>query len=179
VFAHNSTFNYLERWVAPYNEGTARYRLDDFTGALQLLEEALDAVPPERECLVRINLALAHESVGDAADARGDAPAAAEEWREGIAVLSEGGCLEPDRADNAGARDARAVDGRLRAKLEEPDLSSDPETDAPESRDQARANALQDRTERAERQRRRSEQRRQDREDEKPAHDGAVPTYAW
>ena len=98
-FATNALLNVLEPWVSPYDEGTARYRLDDFAGAVRLLAEALETVPPEEECRVRINLALAHESLGDAAVAGGDLETARGQWRAGATVLREGGCrplADPD-----------------------------------------------------------------------------------
>ena len=178
AFASNSTLNYLQAWVAPFDEGTTRYRLEDFPGAIRLLEEALEVVPADSECLVRINLALSHEAVGDAAATGGDVAAAGGRWRQGVDVLAasdclESGAVEPQRAD------ARTVDERLRSKLRQPGQApTDPPAEEPESPEQAQAEELADRTERAERQRRKAEQRRQDREDEQ-APDGEAPTYEW
>ncbi len=93
-FAANATLNHLEPWVSPYDEGTARYRLGDFAGAVGAFTTALATVPPEEECRVRINLGLAHESVGDAAVAGGDREAARRSWRAGARALADGGCLE-------------------------------------------------------------------------------------
>ncbi len=109
-FSANATLNYLEPWVSPYDEGTARYRLGDFPGAVRLLTTALATVPPAEECRVRINLSLAHESVGDAAVAGGDREAARRSWSLGARALTDGGCLEltpaekkADEQDPAGA----------------------------------------------------------------------------
>lgn len=112
-FAANATLNHLEPWVSPYDEGTARYRLGDFAGAVGAFTTALATVPPEEECRVRINLGLAHESVGDAAVAGGDREAARRSWRAGARALADGGCLELTPAQEAqeaqDAEDARAA----------------------------------------------------------------------
>ena len=176
-FAQNAALNVVQRWVSPYDEGTARYRLGNFAGAVRSLEEALQVVPPEHACLVRINLALAHEALGDAAASGGDVAAAEERWSEGVDVLVVGRCLEPVVVDVAQVADAQVVDMRLRGKLA--DVAEDPETEDAEPREQARTEELADRTERAEERRRKAEQRRQDREDEQDSPDGEMPTYAW
>ena len=93
-FAVNATLNLMERWVAPYDAGIARYRLTDFAGAVDSFQDALATVPTEHACEVRINLALSQESVGDAAMAGGEAATAGDAWRAGVATLARGGCLD-------------------------------------------------------------------------------------
>ena len=121
-FATNAVLNVLEPWVSPYDEGTARYRLDDFPGAVRLLSRALETVPPEEECRVRINLALAHESVGDTSVAGGDLETAREQWRAGATVLREGGCRPLAPGDDDADADEAADD---RDRVSEADADRD------------------------------------------------------
>ena len=92
-FAANRVLNPIEPWIAPFDEGDARYRLADFAGAVAAFEAALQRVPDRYECLVRVNLALAHEAVGDKALKSGDRQAATDAWEEGKAALAE--CPQP------------------------------------------------------------------------------------
>lgn len=92
-FAANRILNPVERWIAPFNEGDARYRLEDYAEAIAAFEEALRFVPSEWECPVRINLALAHEAAGDAIVAQGDRSEAEAQWKQGRAAL--GPCAAP------------------------------------------------------------------------------------
>jgi tetratricopeptide (TPR) repeat protein len=186
-FAANLTLNVLESWVAPYDEGTARYRLGDASGAVRSLEDALDQAPEEEQCRVRINLALAQEAVGDAALAGGRADVARSAWTTALATLAEGFCLvvagddqrarsaDPAAAavDQAGA--ARVVDARLREKLATPEDQATP-TPPSSTRDEQ----LERRNERGQEQRDRREQQ-QDQEPPSPSDSGEEepPTYYW
>ena len=66
-FSANGSINWFESWIAAFDEGAARHADDDLEGALELYAIALEDVPIEEECTVRINAALAHETLGDAA----------------------------------------------------------------------------------------------------------------
>jgi hypothetical protein len=50
----------VQPWVAPFNAGAAAYRQKDWASAVARFEEALDEVGTDRECDVRVNLALTH-----------------------------------------------------------------------------------------------------------------------
>ena len=140
-FAGNDRLNLMEPWLAPFNQGTARYRADDPWAAVELFRRALPDTPPEHECTVRTNLALSAERIGDMAAEQGDRELAVQAWRAGRSTLAEGECLvasddadEGDRAarrvSGAQAEDARTVDRRLREKLAE--LRDDPRPEPPE-----------------------------------------------
>lgn len=146
-FAANQWLNVLEPWIAHFDEGAARHAAGDLDAAVDAYREALAAVPEAEECLVRINLALAYEALGDAAVRKQAPDAAVGHWTAAIAVLTDGGCTEEDRVapdpeerrdaredrgeDEAAeervddrtlaerAADARATDRRLRDKLRE------------------------------------------------------------
>lgn len=118
-FADNRTLNWFESWVAEFDEGTAHHAEGEYDDAIADYEAALDDVPRREECTVRINLALAHESVGDARIERNDREGAAEAWQAGIDALAEGGCPQDSARDAEQTEDAEAVDRRLREKLQE------------------------------------------------------------
>lgn len=50
----------VQPWVAPFNAGGAAYRQKDWATAAARFEESLDEVGTDRECDVRVNLALTH-----------------------------------------------------------------------------------------------------------------------
>ena len=186
AFAANTTLNVLEPWVAPYGEGTARYREGDVDGAVRALETALLDVPPAEECRVRINLSLAHEGVGDAARAGDDPAAARAAYRDGVVALAD--CLgldEPETTapDEARVADARAVDSRLRDKLAEARAAEEAAEQAPEDPAEAeQQDQLDERNQQGEDQRDKTEQRQQDEEqpEEQPEQPTeAPPIYAW
>ncbi len=121
-FGDNRSVNVIEPWVAPFDEGAALHADGDLTGAVESYEAALEDVPSEEACTVRINLALAHEGLGDAALEEGDAAVAIEEWQAGVDVLADGRCPDPDAGtaqDDDQLADAQAVDQRLRDKIEQ------------------------------------------------------------
>ncbi|WP_183092251.1 hypothetical protein [Nocardioides stalactiti] len=118
-FAANSTWNWFEPWIAAFDEGAAHHADGDLGTALDLYARALLDVPAEEECTVRINEALAHESLGDAALADGDGEGAAAQWQAGIATLAEGGCPTDSGRGPEQTEQAATVDQRLREKLQQ------------------------------------------------------------
>ena len=118
-FAENRTLNLLEQWVAPFDEGTAHHAEAEYDAAIADYRAALEDVPLREECTVRINLALAHESVGDARAEQQDREGAVDAWQAGVDVLAEGGCPEESGRGEEQTRDSQAVDERLRQKIEQ------------------------------------------------------------
>lgn len=176
-FVANRTLNWFESWVAPYDEGIARYRLGDASGAVLAFSTALDQAPVSQVCRVRINLALAQEALGDAASSTEDRGGARAAWRDGVTALTLDGCLveDPDDGLTPVVRAARAIETRLREKLaadEQEQQDEADQQDEPEPDDQGRegeqeqASQLQQRNragqEQRERQARRQEQRLDD-----------------
>ena len=147
-FAANRVLNPIEPWIAPFGEGDARYRLEDFDGAVTAFEAASEVVPEERQCLVRVNLALAHEAAGDTLAEDDDRLEALDAWQEGRRVLRPCTELEKqrrvlrDRVDTDDADDTQArvlttaveVDERLADKLgiDEPVRTQEPDQAPPE-----------------------------------------------
>ncbi len=118
-FAANRSINIFESWVAAFDEGTAHHGEGKYDDAIADYATALEDVPVEEECTVRINLALAHESLGDAAIEMPDRKAALEAWQAGVDVLAKGKCPADSGRGKDQTADAAAVDERLRMKIEE------------------------------------------------------------
>ncbi len=68
---------------------------------------------------MRINIALADETLGDTALENGDADEATAWWQAGIDALAEGGCPTDSGRGQDQTEDAAAVDQRLRDKLQQ------------------------------------------------------------
>lgn len=62
VYAENklSYLGFLQPYIAPYNQGNVEYMKENYGEAIEQYKKALDENPSfERECLIRINMALA------------------------------------------------------------------------------------------------------------------------
>ncbi|WP_258060753.1 hypothetical protein [Arthrobacter sp. 4R501] len=81
------TANFIEPHKAPFAEGDGLFLAGDFAAARQRFEEALSLAGPADECVVRVNLALTIERLGDAEAKTEDAKAAARLFAEGVAVV--------------------------------------------------------------------------------------------
>ncbi|WP_134739916.1 hypothetical protein [Nocardioides sp. 503] len=107
-FAANQLLNPFEQWIAHFDEGASLHRDEELDEAVDAYERALDEdVPPEWECRVRNNLALAHEQLGDALVEERGKLAAEDEWLIAREVLE--GCVEVEAAKEA-AREAEELD---------------------------------------------------------------------
>jgi len=168
AFAVNGWLNEFEPWISRFDEGTADYRLADYASARALLESALVVVPGEKQCLVRINLALTLEALGDAELPDGRRDQAEAYWRQGIAVLDEGSCRGTDV-------DARSVATRLADKLADRAPEAEEQV-VEETTDRPELEELERRNQEAQEQRRKTEETR---EDEPPPDDGTPPSYSW
>ncbi|WP_426990661.1 hypothetical protein [Pseudarthrobacter sp. Y6] len=92
--------NFIEPHKAPFAEGDGLFLAGDFAAARQRFEEALSLAGTADECVVRLNLALTIESLGDAQAKAEDPTAAARLFAEGVAVVEAApdGCYD-DVAD--------------------------------------------------------------------------------
>ncbi|WP_193605934.1 hypothetical protein [Nocardioides dongkuii] len=151
-FRANQAVAPFERWVAPFNEGAAEHREKDWPGAIASYEDALAHAPQEWECVVRNNLALAHEAVGDAALKRAGRSDAEAAWSLGRTALVDCREEDPQLEDRAG-RDVRQqerdrkvaakIDRRLADKLDE-DVNRAAEPKKPKKRDKDQAKRERD-----------------------------------
>lgn len=167
-FGANGSVNWFEPWISAFDEGAARHADGDLDEALLLYATALEDVPVEEECTVRINAALAHETLGDAAQEDGDADEATAQWQAGIDVLAQGGCPVGSGRGKEQTADAAAVDQRLRDKLaQQQDQQQDQPQDQPDKSDQQDDEKPQTPEERREqREQQRKERKLEERNDE-------------
>lgn len=139
--------NFIEPHKAPFAEGDGLFLARDFAAARQRFEEALSLAGTADECVVRVNLALTIERLGDAEVKAEDPTAAARIFAEGVAVVEAArkGCFGADPANGAetdaetGAGEKLGQTGeRLRQKADAaasesitPQPSEQPGTDQP------------------------------------------------
>jgi hypothetical protein len=165
-FAGNRWFGTVEHWVAPFNEGVATFRAGDHADALADFQAALPDVPPEQECLVRHNIAVTREVLGDAAGR----DRAMDDYRAGREALARGRCLERAAGE---APSSAALDARLEQKIEQLLAQLEREEEAALTPgERSRQERLEEREQRA----REREQRARDRDAGNPEDDGG---YGW
>lgn len=118
-FLDNRGLNWFEPWIAPFDQGTALHAQGSLDEAIAAYGAALRVVPDREECTVRIDLALAHEAVGDQQEAAQDHDGAIEAWQKGIDVLQEGDCPSDAGRGEEQSKDAAGVEKRLRDKMQQ------------------------------------------------------------
>ncbi|WP_426226099.1 hypothetical protein [Pseudarthrobacter sp. DSP2-3-2b1] len=79
--------NVIEPHKAPFAAGDSLVLAGDFAGARQRFEEALPLAGAADGCIIRVNLVLSIERLGDQRVAAEDATAAARLFAEGLAVV--------------------------------------------------------------------------------------------
>lgn len=116
-----SLANAVEPHKAPFAAGDGRALAGDYAAAKLLFEDALAAVPrgSTAECIIRVNLSLATEKLGDGKRDIEDPASAASLYAEALAVVEAAppGCFSGDAAEDSGQRLSQAGD-RLNGKLE-------------------------------------------------------------
>lgn len=181
-FAANSFLNWFEPWVAPYNEGLARYRASDHEGAVKRYETALTAAPRDQRCRVAVNLALALEARADDEAASGRPEAARSGWTAALAALQRAACDDPRGGDTDVAA-ARAINMRVLDKLSTSGTADALPTDPPppvrvgvdDATSQDQLERLLRMNRKAEAERRRAEERRE--QSDEPGRDGPVTQW--
>ncbi|MET3174869.1 UNVERIFIED_ORG: hypothetical protein ABIB52_002723 [Arthrobacter sp. UYCu721] len=135
--------NFVEPHKAPFAEGDGLFLAGDFAAARQRFEEALSLAGTADECVVRVNLALTIESLGDVQAKAEDPTAAARLFAEGVAVVEAApeGCFDAggeagtgEELEQAGERlqqkaDSAAADDTTQQPSEQPgedEPASDP-----------------------------------------------------
>lgn len=110
--------NFTEPHKAPFAEGDGLFLAGDFAGARQRFEEALEVAGHDDECVIRVNLVLSIERLGDARAAPGDPTVAARLFTEALAVVeaAPAGCFDAAAEAGGGAEGAEAEAGE---KLEQ------------------------------------------------------------
>lgn len=112
--------NVVEPHKAPFAAGDAAVLAGDYGTARRLFEQALGSVPAGSadECLVRVNLVLVMERLGDQRLQAGDPASVIPLFKEALATAAQApeGCLSPEAEAGAGGRLAEARE-RLEGKL--------------------------------------------------------------
>ncbi|MEO8863164.1 MAG: tetratricopeptide repeat protein, partial [Candidatus Saccharimonadales bacterium] len=106
--------NRMERYKAPFNEGTALLQAGKYQEAQKQLEESLKYVPDKKECTVRINLAISLEMQADLLAGNQKYDQAIIVYDQAKAVIAQGSC-------------ARKVD-KKQTDSDKPDKPQDQET---------------------------------------------------
>lgn len=124
--------NLVERWRAPFVEGTGKSISGDLPGGRTDLEEALGRTNnPRDDCTVRTNLVITVSQQADAAKASGDTDSEQKLAKEGLALIEEGpkGCL--DGTDDGNNGEAGRKQQEQKDKLEK-QIGQEPEPDEPQ-----------------------------------------------
>ena len=120
--------NIVERWRAPFVEGTGKSIDGDLEGGRADLETALDRTKnPQDDCTVRTNLVITISQQADAAKEAGDENKEKSLAEEALKLIEEGpeGCL--DGSDDGNGGEAGRKQQEQKDKLEEQTGKSQPE----------------------------------------------------
>lgn len=129
--------NIVERWRAPYLEGTGQAMAGDLEDGRATLETALSRTSsPEDDCTVRTNLVLTVERQAAAAGESGDETVEEQLAEEALALIDEGpeGCLDGSQDGNDGeaGEKQREAQQRLEERTGSGDEGDDDEEDRQE-----------------------------------------------
>ena len=106
----------IEPYLPYFNRGDAKAAQEQYTDAIDDFERALKLAPADRQCDVRVNLALSWERLGDIYSAAGFPDGAKQLYRAALAVIAEGDdCLPPEPA----GLDLAEAGPRVQAKLDQ------------------------------------------------------------
>jgi hypothetical protein len=113
--------NFIETHKAPFADGDSLVLAGDFAGARERFEKALPLAGSADGCVIRVNLVLSIEHLGDARAAAEDTTAAARLFAEGLAVVDAApdGCFTADGsggADTGAGRHLEQAAARLKQK---------------------------------------------------------------
>ena len=120
--------NIVERWRAPFVEGTGKSIDGDLDGGRADLETALERTKnPQDDCTVRTNLVITISQQADAAKEAGDEDKEKSLAEEALKLIEEGpeGCL--DGSDDGNGGEAGRKQQEQKDKLEEQTGTSQPE----------------------------------------------------
>jgi hypothetical protein len=137
--------NFIETHKAAFAEGDSLVLAADFAGARQRFEQALDLTGPRDECVIRVNLVLSIERLGDARLQAEDPTAAGRLFAEGLAAVdaapqgcfASGGEETGEKLKQAESRlKQKSQDGKSEAAPQPEGETGDPQPEAPERQSQ-------------------------------------------
>ncbi|MGI8647377.1 MAG: tetratricopeptide repeat protein [Mycobacteriales bacterium] len=91
-FERLQTANVLERWVAPFNRGDSLYEQKRYGQAAEEFRRALGLASADRSCMVRVNLVLTIESIGDAKLAAKSLQDAVHSYQSALSIVDAASC---------------------------------------------------------------------------------------
>lgn len=181
--------NIVERWRAPFVEGTGKSIDGDLDGGRADLETALERTKnPQDDCTVRTNLVITISQQADAAKEAGDEDKEKSLAEEALKLIEEGpeGCL--DGSDDGNGGEAGRKQQEQKDKLEEqtgksqPEEPEEPEDEgddgegADEEKKDPKQKELEERNQQGQRQ---SETDRREEEGEEKGSSGAGVDKPW
>lgn len=113
--------NVVQRHIAPFNLGDARFLARDLEGARAEFERALDLAPADARCRVLFNLVMTVEALGDDRAESDDPDGARALYTEALGMIEESAC-PIGASDGSGERL-----GEARERLEDKSSGSDGE----------------------------------------------------
>ena len=128
--------NLVERWRAPFVEGTGKSVSGDLAGGRADLETALERTKdPQDDCTVRTNLVITISQQADAAKEAGDEDKEKSLAEEALKLIEEGpeGCL--DGSDDGNGGEAGRKQQEQKDKLEEQTGKKEPEEEPEDPED--------------------------------------------
>lgn len=130
-YSANRELNILQPWIAHFDAGNAAFLLGENARAIAYYGEALERVPEDHECTVRINMSLTQEAIGDRARDAGNQAGAKVAYEEALATLKEGDCPTDAGQGPEQSQQGQSVEERLQEKLTpktriRPDEQDDP-----------------------------------------------------
>ena len=179
AFADAGSLNPFQDWVTAFDRGAAKQAAGDLDQAIDLYESALPDVPKSEECTVRINLSLAHESVGDAAAEKDDLDDARAAWTAGIKVLRDGNCPTDSGRGKKQSEQAAAVEKRLQEKLSSEKENNDSKKDDRKQKEQQKKEQKEQKKKERQlkKQNGRGEERREKKEQQREESGGYQPEW--
>ena len=129
--------NIVEPYLPWFNRGDAYAAQEKYTDAIDDFEKALELAPAERECDVRVNLALSWERLGDIYAVNGYPQGAVLLYQAAETVIGEGEDCEPPEPSGI---DLQEAGPRIESKIEEAERQRDaadgPDGDGPGNLDE-------------------------------------------
>ena len=112
----------IEPYLPYFNRGDAKAAQEQYTEAIDDFERALELAPADRQCDVRVNLALSWERLGDIYAVNGYPQGAIQLYQAAKTVIAEGDdCVPPEPS----GEDLQKAGPRVDAKIEQSERQRD------------------------------------------------------
>lgn len=125
----------VERWVAPFDLGTAQYRQRQWDAAAGSFERAAELAPSSAQCRIRLNWAWSLESAADALATGDDPIGSVARLQQAQFILSAAPCGTDDAAAGDEAGRSGELEGQWNQTRQRIESKSD-STTVPEAPDE-------------------------------------------